>query len=78
MEAPPAPEITVIKSTPSYESEPLLYGIEGAAKRLSLGRSTIYKLMDDGTLESVKIGNRRLISTASIHALADTTSGQAV
>lgn len=58
------------ESTHPNECKPLLYGIKDAAKRLGLGRSTIYNLMDDGTLDSVKIGNRRLIPSASIDALA--------
>lgn len=43
--------------------------IRGAADTLSVGRTTIYKLIGDGTLQTIKIGRRRLILTRSIHQL---------
>ena len=48
----------------------LLCSIPDAAKALSLGRSKIYQLIDEGRLEAVNIGRRRLIRTASVRALA--------
>lgn len=50
---------------------PVHCNILDAAKLLSVGRSTIYKLMDNGLLESVKIGSRRLVRIESITAYAD-------
>jgi excisionase family DNA binding protein len=52
-------------------SEPLTLSIKDAARRLSLGRTTIYKLIGEGQLHRVKIGNRTLISMASLRALID-------
>ena len=44
----------------------VLCDIRDAAEALSVGRSTIYDLMNEGALQSVKIGQRRLIIAASI------------
>jgi excisionase family DNA binding protein len=49
--------------------EPIATSINGAAKALSLGRTSIYALIKEGRLETVKVGRRTLIKTASIHAL---------
>lgn len=45
--------------------------ITDAAKALSIGRTTIYKLIADGTLQTIKVGRRRLILTQSIQELCD-------
>jgi len=34
-----------------------------------IGRTTLYKLMGDGSLSSVKIGNRRLIPASALQAI---------
>jgi excisionase family DNA binding protein len=44
--------------------------ISEAGKMLSLGRTTIYRLIWDGKLDAVKIRRRTLIRTASIRRLA--------
>lgn len=49
--------------------EPIATSVSGAAKALSLGRTSIYELINNGKLETVKLGRRRLIKTASIRAL---------
>jgi len=51
--------------------ELLLVSITEAAQTLSLGRTSVYKLMDEGRLESRKMGRRRLITTASILRLVE-------
>lgn len=53
-----------------FESS-LAIRISDAAKTLSIGRTTIYKLIDDGTLQTIKVGRRRLILTRSIQELCD-------
>ena len=58
----PAPRETI---------EPLTLSIKEAALLLSIGRSTIYRLIGEGQLHTVKIGNRTLIKTASIRNLAE-------
>jgi excisionase family DNA binding protein len=49
--------------------EPIATSINGAAKALSLGRTSIYALIKEGRLEAVKLGRRTLVKTASIRAL---------
>lgn len=49
--------------------EPVAISINGAARALSLGRTSIYQLIKEGRLETVKLGRRTLIKVASIHAL---------
>lgn len=46
--------------------EPLLVRVEEAARLLSLGRSTIYELMDSGELPSVRCGAARRIPVAAL------------
>lgn len=51
--------------------EPVATSINGAARALSLGRTSIYQLIKEGRLETVKLGRRTLIKVASIRALID-------
>ncbi|HEU0099028.1 MAG TPA: helix-turn-helix domain-containing protein [Allosphingosinicella sp.] len=51
--------------------ETLATSVKGAAEALSLGRTSIYVLIKEGRLETVKLGRRTLIKTASIRALLD-------
>ncbi|GEM_PF-485061 len=44
----------------------LLLSPEEAARRLSLGRTTLYALMKSGQVSSVKIGKRRLVPARAI------------
>jgi len=53
--------------------EPVTISITGAAKALGLGRTTIYALIADGRLETIKLGRRHLIKTASIRQLIEGT-----
>lgn len=45
--------------------------INGTAKALGVGRSTIYMLIKTGRLDSIKLGTRTLVTTASIARLAE-------
>jgi excisionase family DNA binding protein len=56
---------------PSRAIEPLTLSIKDTGRVLGLGRSTIYRLIGDGQLETIKVGNRTLIKTASIRSLVD-------
>jgi excisionase family DNA binding protein len=49
----------------------VLCSIPDAAKALSLGRSKTYQLIEEGQLETVRIGRRRLVVTSSIRRLAE-------
>ena len=45
---------------------PQLLSVSEAAEQLGIGRSTAFELIKAGTLRSVKIGSRRLISAQAI------------
>ena len=51
-------------------AEKLLYSIREASSALSVGRSTVYRLLAEGTLIAVKVGRRTLIRVASIRRVA--------
>ena len=48
----------------------ILASIPDAQRALGIGRSTAYRLIENGKLETVKIGRRTLIRVSSIRALA--------
>jgi excisionase family DNA binding protein len=48
--------------------EPLAYSVNEACRVTSLGRTFIYKLISDGRLKTIKIGNRTLIPADSLRA----------
>lgn len=49
--------------------EPLALSINETAKTLSLGRTSIYALIREGRLETIKLGRRTLIKAASVRRL---------
>lgn len=51
--------------------EILLVSILDAAKALSVGRTSVYKLIDAGELDTRKMGRRRLITAESLRRLVD-------
>lgn len=51
--------------------DPLFVSITEAAKALSLGRTSVYELINAGELETRKMGRRRLVTVASLKRLAD-------
>lgn len=52
-----------------YQPVRLAYSVADAIAATGLGKTTIYALLADGRLPSVKIGNRRLIRSADLEAL---------
>jgi excisionase family DNA binding protein len=50
---------------------PLAASINETAKALSLGRTTIYALIREGRLETIKLGRRTLVKTESIRRLLE-------
>ncbi|MES2494664.1 MAG: helix-turn-helix domain-containing protein [Pseudomonadota bacterium] len=46
----------------------LLCDTREAAEVLSVGRSKVYELLADGSIESVKIGQRRLVLISSMES----------
>ena len=49
----------------------LTTSISQAAEALSLGRTSIYQLINEGRLATVKIGRRRLVKVDSIRLLIE-------
>lgn len=45
---------------------PLLHTVESAAERLAVGRTKVFKLMEAGELESVKVGRLRRIPEVAL------------
>jgi excisionase family DNA binding protein len=50
--------------------EPICASINETARALGIGRTKVYELINVGLLETVKIGRRTLVRTASIRAIA--------
>lgn len=51
--------------------EPLVASITDTAKALGVGRTSVYSMIADGRLETVKLGSRRLVKTESIRRLIE-------
>lgn len=49
--------------------EPLTVTVENAKRALGLGHTTIYRLINEGKLDTVKVGRRTLVKADSIRAL---------
>lgn len=49
-------------------TEELLITVPEASRRLSMGRSTVYELMRDGLLPSMRIGGARRIAVVDLEA----------
>jgi excisionase family DNA binding protein len=48
-----------------------LHSVEDTAKRLGIGRAKTFELIADGSLRSVKVGRRRLVSEAALRRFID-------
>ena len=57
--------------TGDEQMEVIAASVKEAAKALSLGRTSIYALIRDGRLETIKLGRRTLIKAASIRRLLE-------
>jgi len=55
--------------------EKYLCSIRETISLMGMGRTSVYGLINDGSLKSVKIGSRRLVRIDSIIALIDQMSG---
>ena len=53
----------------------MLITINDAAKMLGIGRTLLYKLINMGELEVVRLGSRTLVTRASIDGLVDRKRG---
>jgi len=52
-------------------SEVIMVSIKDACTFLSVGRTTMYKLMNEGRVGFVKLGKRTLIPKAELHSLVE-------
>lgn len=50
---------------------PLALSINETAKALGLGRTSVYALIGDGKLATIKLGRRTLVKVESIRRLID-------
>jgi excisionase family DNA binding protein len=60
-----------IAANANMQSEARLVSISDALHLLGVGRSTVYRLLEDGTLTKKKVGRRTLITRTSIERLLD-------
>lgn len=51
--------------------EKLLVSITDSAKALSIGRTSVYDLINEGKLDTRKLGRRRLITAESLRRLVE-------
>ena len=51
--------------------EPIFASINETARALSVGRTSVYLMLKEGRLESVKLGRRTLIKVESIRRLLE-------
>lgn len=49
---------------------PIFVSVKEAARLLSVSRSRVYELMDQGLIDSTRIGQRRVIPLTSLHDFA--------
>jgi excisionase family DNA binding protein len=57
-------------------NDQLLVTPEEAARRLSVGRTTIYELMSSGELQSVNIGRSRRVPVSSLASFVSRLIGE--
>ncbi len=58
-------------------SQPLTLRINDAAKALGIGRSSIYRLINQGKLRTVKIAGRTLVPATEVHRIVDRAIAEA-
>ena len=56
---------------------PLTVPVKRAAELVGLGKSTVWKLIASGELETVSIGKKRLVIFASLESLIERRRGKA-
>jgi len=55
-------------------TEKLMYSVNETIALLGLGRTTIYDLIGDGTLKTVKVGKRRLVTAKQLNEFVESLS----
>lgn len=59
------------------DGEPLLYRVPAARKKVGVGNTMFYELMNSGRIRSVKIGRARLIPADALRDFVASLSGEA-
>ena len=54
--------------------DPIVLTVSNTVKAAGFGKTTTYKLINEGKLTAVKVGRRTLVTVASIKALLGTAS----
>ncbi len=64
--------VVAVRSAGNHEGYmgKIFYNVPEVACALGIGRTTVYELMKSGELKSAKIGDRRVISVASVQSFA--------
>lgn len=80
--------ITTFESDPQSEVEPTgRISVEEVSRRLKLGRLSVYKMLNEGTLPGIRVGRRWIItrhsyahweSTCGVHSGAGLPAAQEV
>lgn len=63
---------------PTQPLRPLLVPLPEAGQVLGVGRTTVYELVRDGRLATVRLGRRRLVPASALVALVEELQRQAV
>ena len=58
-------------STPTIDPRAALLSVTETQALLGIGRTKLYELLGDGTLESIKVGRRTLIKRQSVRVVLD-------
>jgi excisionase family DNA binding protein len=59
------------RKSPAEGTQRLSVSVEEAAELLSIGRSSVFALVKEGLLHSVKVGKRRLITLDELRSFLD-------
>lgn len=51
--------------------QPLALRINDAARMLGVGRTHLYRLINEGRIDTLQLGRRRLVKAASLRKLID-------
>jgi excisionase family DNA binding protein len=65
-----APTRAIATSTDALD-QPLLVTVEEAARLLGIGRTTMFELIGNGEVKSIRLGRRRLIARRSLEHFVD-------
>jgi excisionase family DNA binding protein len=60
-----------------YEAKPLTVSVKTACKLVGVGNTTMWELIKEGRVKTVRIGRRRLIIYASLEMLLVSEAGAA-